>query len=293
MFKIAESRYIALLGCSHTDLNWLVCLVLQVDTAGLGSARGAAQSLMYHCLSTPNGDHCTLLHSDISHGLEWEFKDIYISTRPAYREGSITPLMSIARLMANSPERPYQFTPAAVGRWGRDYGLQGPVQRLTLSDVQMPPLPWTVSSPVVLLFKHYPLSSSNYSWLTLTLGHCTEVEGSESTEEGGDTFISHTPSPGPESPLGHHYAVTHYGNVQDSIWSPHILSIASHHSCKKNHLRFKRIPEDPEWAQFSVDWRLRIVFKLDEARCMLRDLSFSPSDEEEEVLGLDDARITE
>ena len=158
---------------------------------------------VYHCLSSPKGSHYMTIDAKLASELKCKLKDIHISLRAAYREGSANPRMSIARLMAGSPLRPYQFTLAAVARWERPYGPPGREQRLVLSDVYMPPLPWTISSPIVLLFKEHALFGSE-SWLTLTLGRCTVQSSTiRLSEDSCDTS-----NPSSESrPFGKHYAV--------------------------------------------------------------------------------------
>lgn len=238
---MSESRCIALLGSSQTSWGWCVCLVLQSDNAALGNEGG--QLPVYHCLSSAIDGRCMLIspHLVCERKLKWKLKDVYIALRPAYREGSVAPRMSIARLMASSPQRPYHFTPAAVGRWERDFDLHYQGQRLVLSDVHMPPLPWTGSSPVVLLFQRHRGSSLS-EWITLTLGNCT-VQGAtgQIPETGGDTSVPHTPSP-KSHPPGKHYAIVHYGSKRDSFWSPDVLSCASTHSCEHDHLELTRPP---------------------------------------------------
>ena len=199
-----------------------------------------------------------LLYSYLACNLKWELKDIHIPLRPVYRKGLASHRMSIARLMASSPQRPYQFTPVAVGRWERAYGLQNPGRRLVLSDVRMPPLPWTGSSPVILLFEHYtPIGSF---WSTLALGRCT-AQGStiRHSENGGDTYVPHTSSPESQS-LGQHYAVLrHSYRWRDTIWGPE----ASSHCCERDHVKFTRFPHDVEWFEFRSDLGLTMVFQLD------------------------------
>ena len=209
------------------------------------------------------------IHPKLASQLEWKLKDIHISLRPAYREGSISPLMCIARLMASSPQRPYQFTPAAVGRWERAYGRQYLMERLVLSEVLMPRPPWTGSSPLVLFFKcHTP---GYESWLTLTLGRCTVRDSAiQSSKDDSDASIPNTPSP-ESRPLKYHYAVVRRNLLQDSFWSSDALSFASSHSCVNDHLDFIHIPEDDGPAGLRYGGMLTMMFKLDGARCILRD----------------------
>ena len=282
--KISDSRYIALLGCSHTIFKRCVCLVLQADIVTMGNEGGRLP--VYHCLSSSEGDHCMLVfpHLACERKLKWKLKDIHISLRPAYREGSAVTQMRIARLMASSPQRPYQVTPAAVGRWEREFGRQHRGQRLVLSDVHMPPLPWSGSPPVVLLFERHGGLFSLEQWITLTLGKCPILGSTHQlSESGGDASNPHTPPP-ESHPFGNHYAIVHYGPERDSFWSPDALSCASIHSCEHDHLDFARHPNYPHSPVYTTEMTNigGLIFRLEVRQSPLHPtalaLDFYPRD---------------
>ena len=272
VFKVAELRYIALLGCSHINsygTEALVCLVLQGDITDVRNKQERPH--VYHCLTSYRDEHCILIGPELASRLKWKLEDIHISLQPTSREESISIRMSIAQLMSSSPQRPYQFTPAAIARWESFYDLQDGGQRLVLSDVLMPLLPWTGSSPVVLLFDHVGGFGATYR-STITLGRCT-IQGSTIPLSGkdGDASIPRTSTSTESCTLGQHYAVVSHG-LREFVGRPDMLPPSSSHSCEHDHLDFTPISEDAEWAEHRLDGGLTIVYKFDGDRCILRDL---------------------
>ena len=151
---------------------------------------------------------------------------IYISLRPAYREKVIGPHMTIARIMAGSPQRPYRLKPSFIAKCAREH-------RLVLSDIQAPPLPWTGSCPVILLFKIRDFANI---WMTLTLGRCMEqVPSRENLALSGNKEDASAFSETSTNTVGTPYAVVHYHLDKQC---PNIQSVDGSHSCQCHHLGF-------------------------------------------------------
>ena len=231
VFKVSKTCHIALLGCSRnlpqpriTGRRLrapVVCLTLRKVNPPSEIVPG--RPAVYHC-SWPGCPRCISIPFELVCSLKWTSMDVYISLRPTYREGVIGPQMAIARLMAGSPQRPYQLKTSIIAKWARDY-------RILLSDVQAPP-PRNRSSPLILLFR---VQDFRNVWITLTLGHCM-VRG-RSSEEKLLNSEEDTPVFGEMSPQNHgeHYAVVHYHHGNQC---PSIRSLVPSHSCQHHHLNF-------------------------------------------------------
>ena len=214
VFEVTPRQYIAFLGCSRNpdNVQELVCLTLQKTNPSTVVTRG--QPAIFHC-SWPNYKYITASCELVSK-LKWNLRDIHISLRPAYREGAIGPQTAISRLMACSPERPYQLKASFMKRWAQDY-------HIVLLDVRIPPLPWDGYTPATLLFRRrYP----NSLWITLTLGRCIGIGSDSSTSK--------------------HSRGTHYAAVRFYSESrcPNIRSFTPLHR-KTDHLCFS----GTEWEQ--------------------------------------------
>ena len=150
LLEVTTGRYIAFLRCSRQRPDavymkqTLLCLALQrVNAVTEVELQDGLD--VYHC-SWPQGYHYIQITLELASKLKWKSTDIYISLKPAYRKEQIGPYENIARLQAGSPERPYQLTASIMKRWEEEPGL-------TLSDARIPPLPWTGSHAIILLFK--------------------------------------------------------------------------------------------------------------------------------------------
>ena len=258
IFDTGIGRYIALLGSqSSTQQNGpealRVCLILEKTSTIFAGTPDGGQPSVYHC-SLHEDSRCILISVKMVSKLKWKSRDIYISTRPPYREGGIDHRGILARLMVSSPRRPYHITPVAVAKWEKDW-------RIVLSSIQIPPLPWTGASAVILNFKSIlrqrgTLGEEITIWTELVLGRCTEVRG-RGKEHSGDynTLQLHTPSPQPIA-LGSHYAVvrcTLYkpGSLTSDLFSGSMAPLPTH-SCEHDHLDLTQIPTYPKWIDLPV-----------------------------------------
>ena len=238
--EVTQGCYIALLGCSRRyvdDPEELVGLALRKDNAAAGAKR--EQPDVYIC-SWPNGFRYITMPFNLACGLELWVKEIYISLRPAYREGVTGAPLGVARLMAGSPDRPYEFSTSAIARWEREHGL-------VLSDIDVPPLPWTGSTPATLIFK-WGAAYGGWPSLILQLGRCTRSSphpssDSRDSESSTGTVVS------PQVPLGEHYATIRYYPASQS---PDIRSLVSNNACDHDHLFLTYAPSYPQWAEWPI-----------------------------------------
>ena len=254
MFEVVEGHYIALLGCSRrptgdTPTDVLLSLALEEAPAVTENERG--RPTVYHLWRT-DYSHYVEMSANLASELKWKSMEVFISLRPTYRQGETGPWTDVARLMVSSPGRPYMFKPSVVTRWrglgGDRSGWSGDP---ALFDVQMPPLPWTGSYPVILLFqRQYGEKGS-----VLVLGRCTKPEFAIQVQDNrGDASSRHTPLqflPSRIHTLGPHYAVMR--QYDPSGQRPDVRSFVEFdHSCEHDHVDFGRIPEYPKWTESAV-----------------------------------------
>ena len=210
---------------------------------------------VYYCSSSEHY-RCISIPFNLSSRLKWESRDVYISLRPAYREGAICARTSISRHMASSPERPYQFTAAAVARWEKDYHID-------LVHVQMLHLPWTGFPPAKLVFKSKVSRLGTGPWMVLALGRCTTpVPSDGSSGARSDPYIPHSSPPQPHLRDQLFAVLQHYPN--DPRTDAH--SLISDHSCEHDHLDLTRIPEFPTWVEWEIERGGCLGFKLKSRR---------------------------
>ena len=196
---------------------------------------------VYHC-SWPQGYHYIQITLELASKLKWKSTDIYISLKPAYRKEQIGPYENIARLQAGSPERPYQLTASIMKRWEEELGL-------TLSDARIPPLPWTGSHAIILLFKlDHPRYQRLHKWVTVEFGICI-APGSPGSQPRSDIRDDVTDSCGisqSQRSAGKHYAVIQYYLMDEP---PQLQSLVTRHSCEHDHLDTTQIYDYPEWTE--------------------------------------------
>lgn len=244
IWEVTEGHYIALLGCSifrpvpnkdGEDAS-LVCLTLQDHP--FANVNELTQSSVYHRSWSKSCD-IILIPFDLSSQLQWVMREINISLGPAYREGSINVRTKIARLMASSPQSPFQFTAVAVTAWETNHDMD-------LVDVWHPEFPWTGLAPVTMFFKHRYTSTSDEWWATLTVGCCPGPPNQFPNNRGSQ----HTHHAQRICLRGRPYAVwQHYRS--DPRMVPHFLIL--NQSCVGFHLNLDEIPSYPKWTAFPIE----------------------------------------
>ena len=230
IFEVGGGRHIALLKfyyIERLDTSIPVCLILRKAHNRDAGNQERKRTPVYYC-SLLGDSRCILIPPEMASKLRWQSREIYIPMRPAYRSGAINLGTSITRLLVSSPERPYHITLPAVEKWERESGL-------VLSGIKMPPLPWTGSPEIILLFKtEVDLGSRKATiGIELSLGRCTSDHYAVvrcSVQKAGSVT--------PASVIG-------------SLSSGPIPGTASH-SCERDHLDTTRIPEFPAWVELPV-----------------------------------------
>ena len=129
---------------------------------------------------------------------------------------------------------------------------------ITLSDVHIPPLPWVLGSPpLVLLFELdtgvHPKSSR---WVTITLGSCITVPDSATT--GPRSKIEECIANSHESSSHRHTVERRYVIIQryPEDRRPDIQSLVPYHSCEHDHLDPIRISEPEKWTEWPIQRKI-------------------------------------